>query len=388
MIYKRGNQCWYKFRWTVKNTEGAKESFVIRRSAKTGSKKRAKEVEEEHRRALRLGLVHPVDAWPAPKEQTPRVLTLRGFAPRFLENVEIHRKAGTNRFYTICTNRILRFSPIADAPITTINSELIGKYVQWRRAAQAGNAVVTINGELRTLRRMLRLAHEWSFISIAPAVHELPGEQGRERVIGFEEELRYLATAPSTLKDAAILAADTGMRPNSEMFVLEWRDVHLQGTDDAPLGFVHVREGKTPSAVRNIPLTSRSREMLLARQKLLIGPKDGSKRCGDLKYVFPGGGKSGHLVSLQHPHQKTIERTGMDECVFYSWRHTFGTRCAESGMDRFTLARLMGHSSPKVAERYYVHVTESHVMIGFERFSSYQEAGVVNALKERSRAIQ
>jgi len=43
------------------------------------------------------------------------------------------------------------------------------------------------------------------------------------------------------------------------------------------------------------------------------------------------------------------------------WRHTFGMRCAESGMDKFMLARLMGHSSPRVAERYYIHVSEPHV---------------------------
>jgi hypothetical protein len=40
-------------------------------------------------------------------------------------------------------------------------------------------------------------------------------------------------------------------------------------------------------------------------------------------------------------------------------------------MDKFSLARLMGHSSPRVAERYYVHVTERHVTAGFERFSEY-----------------
>jgi hypothetical protein len=29
----------------------------------------------------------------------------------------------------------------------------------------------------------------------------------------------------------------------------------------------------------------------------------------------------------------------------------------------------MGRSSPRVAERYYVHVTERHVTARFERFS-------------------
>ena len=45
-------------------------------------------------------------------------------------------------------------------------------------------------------------------------------------------------------------------------------------------------------------------------------------------------------------------------------------RC-QSDMDKFTLARLMGHSSPRVAERCYIHVTEPHVMTGFERFLNY-----------------
>jgi len=40
-------------------------------------------------------------------------------------------------------------------------------------------------------------------------------------------------------------------------------------------------------------------------------------------------------------------------------------------MDKLSLARLMGHSSPRVAERYCVHVTERHVTAGFERFSEY-----------------
>jgi len=59
----------------------------------------------------------------------------------------------------------------------------------------------------------------------------------------------------------------------------------------------------------------------------------------------------------------------LDPFEFYCWRHTFGTRCADSGMDKFSLARLMGHSSPRVGERYYVHVTERHVTAGFGKFA-------------------
>ena len=65
---------------------------------------------------------------------------------------------------------------------------------------------------------------------------------------------------------------------------------------------------------------------------------------------------------------------------FYCWWHTFGTCAAQSGMDRFTLARLMGYSSPAVAARYYIHVTETHVAAGFGKFVEYQTRNVAEGL--------
>jgi hypothetical protein len=117
-------------------------------------------------------------------------------------------------------------------------------------------------------------------------------------------------------------------------------------------------------------------------------PEKGKTALFDLPYVFPGEGNSGHLVTVQDAHEKAAKGAGLDAFEFYCWRHTFGTRCAESGMDKFTLARLMGHSSPHVAERYYIHVTEPHVMTGFERFVSYHNTRMANAVKQVTDAVQ
>jgi integrase len=61
-------------------------------------------------------------------------------------------------------------------------------------------------------------------------------------------------------------------------------------------------------------------------------------------------------------------------------------------MDRFTLARLMGHSSPAVAARYYIHVTETHVAAGFGKFVEYQTKnvaeGLAKAFPNASEAVQ
>ena len=369
MIYKRGHKCWYRFKWTVKLPDGTRENHLIQRSSRTGNKQKAREVEEEHRRALRLGQVHPSDPWPPVRP--PAVPTIRVFSDQFLAYARIHTKPGTSRFYKACVANLLRFSPLADCCLNSVRGELASKYVRWRQAFLKPPSVQRINGELRTLRRMLNLAHDWAITENSPAIHELPGASGRDHVVSFEDEARYLTLASSNLRDLAILAIDTGLRPD-ELFSLKWENVELEPSKELPNGFIHVVSGKTENAVRNIPLTERAKEVLMRHKQ----EKSGSK------FVFPGDGKTGHIVTVQHAHERAIEKSKLAYFQFYCWRHTFGTRMAESGVDKFALARLMGHSSPTVAERYYIHVTEPYVTAGFEKFENYQKAMVLLAKKK------
>jgi len=375
MLYKRGKVYWYNFRWTIKNADGENESFRIVKSAKTQNRNAAKDVEEEHRRALRLGEIHPNDPWPKAATIGPPIF--RAFAREFLQYVKTNTKPGTHTFYSVCLDRLLTFAAIADAPLDAITGETVSRYARHRQEVPE-NSVVTVNGDLRTLRRILHLAVEWGRLDRVPTIHELPQSKGRDRVLSFAEEAKYLAKASENLRDATILAVDTGLRPNSELFPLKWADVDLTA------GVLHVRQGKTDSAQRSLPLTPRVAEVLQRRKR--------AAEAKDSGFVFAGAGISGHVTSLQHPHKAAIEAAGLDTFEFYCWRHTFGTRAAQSGMDRFTLARLMGHSSPSVAARYYIHVTETHVAAGFGKFVEYQTRNVAEgfaaAFPQASVAVQ
>jgi integrase len=101
---------------------------------------------------------------------------------------------------------------------------------------------------------------EWGKITHAPSIHELPNAGGRERVISFEEEARYLSLASANLRDAAILAVDTGMRPNSELFLLDWADVELATTSECPYGVVAARTEHAAAMVAGDPPFPRSFE--------------------------------------------------------------------------------------------------------------------------------
>ena len=151
----------------------------------------------------------------------------------------------------------------------------------------------------------------------------------------------------------------------------------LDRTADATFGVLHVRSGKTSSAARVVPLTARAQEVLLRR-----------KQVSASRFVFPGPGVDGHLMSIKHAHDGAIKRGKLRPFPFYCWRHTFGTRCAESGMDRFSLAHLMGHSSPSVAERYYIHVTSTHVSTNFEKFLQYHSQLGIESFTECSEMVQ
>lgn len=383
MIYKRGKTYWYNFRWSLRNADGGTENFRIVKSAKTQNKQDAKDVEDEHRRALRLGEIHPRDPWPKPTVSAPPIF--RAFAKEFLQYAKTHTKPGTHTFYDGCLERLLAFAAIADAPLNAITGDLASKYARHRQEV-AENSIVTVNGDLRTLRRILKVAAEWGKLAHALAVHELPQPKGRDRVLSFKEEALYLAKASENLRDATILAVDTGMRPNSELFPLLWADVELTARPESPHGVIHVRQGKTANARRSLPLTPRAAEALQGRKRA-AEPKP--KKSA---FVFPGAGNAGHIISFQHPHEKAVKDAELEPFEFYCRRHTFGTRAAQSGMDRFSLARLMGHSSPAVAARYYVHVTETHVAAGFGKFVEYQTHNIAEGLKaafpEGSEAVQ
>ena len=383
MIYKRGKAYWYNFRWTIRNADGTNESFRIVKSAKTQKRKDAEDAEDEHRRALRLGEIHPNDPWPKPATNAPPIF--RAFAKEFLQYAKTHTKPGTHTFYSVCLDRLLTFAAIADAPLNAITGETVSRYARHRQEVPE-NSVVTVNGDLRTLRRILHLAVEWGKLDRVPTIHELPQSQGRDRVLSFAEEAKYLAKASENLRDATILAVDTGMRPNSELFPLKWADVDLTVRPESPHGVLHVRQGKTESAQRSLPLTPRVAEVLQRRRKAA------EVKGKPSAFVFPGAGISGHITSVQHPHKTAIEDSKLASFEFYCWRHTFGTRAAQSGMDRFTLARLMGHSSPSVAARYYIHVTETHVAAGFGKFVEYHTRsvaeGLAAAFPQASEAVQ
>ena len=58
---------------------------------------------------------------------------------------------------------------------------------------------------------------------------------------------------------------------------------------------------------------------------------------------------------------------GIEHANFHALRHTFATRCIESGVDIKSLSELLGHSSTSFTLNRYVHSSMDYKRLQMER---------------------
>ena len=323
------------------------EVAAVRRSTRQTNRQAAKAMEASFRTALAKGEAGLLDRKPVPR--------LRDFALKFTEAIRVRcaAKPRTVQFYVEKLTRLLEFEQLANAPLDRIEEALVENYVQYRSKKVSP---ASVNRELATLRRLLRIAEEWKIIVRVPRIRLLRGERSRDFVLTHPQEQLYLTTAPQPLRDAALLLIDTGLRLG-EAVALEWKDVYLEPINGAKFGYICIRDGKTKNAKRNVCLTARLKAVLQKR-----------KIESDSRWVFPGRlNKPIQGTSLDHLHAKVRKFLGLTkEFVLHSLRHTLLTRLGQSGTDAFTIMRIAGHASVTISQRY-VHPTPETVERAFER---------------------
>jgi integrase len=360
-LYKRGDVYWYEFRFNGQR---------IQQSAQTRNKEAARQIESAHRVRLAKGEAGILERPTAP--------TLTEFGQRFESAIVTlcAEKPATIRFYKEKLRRLLADRQLCGARLNAIDEAAIDGYKQrrTRQASRYGRPVspASVNRELATLRRLLRLAQEWKVLDRLPRIRLLRGERNREFVLGHGLEPRYLEAAPQPLRDVAILILETAVRPG-EAVNLQWEDVYLKPAVRAKFGYVAVRGGKSKNAKRNLSLTARVAEMLKARKAAIRSP-----------WVFPGDSPEGAILgtSIDHQHEDVRDTLKLSkEFVVHSLRHTMLTRLGEAGADAFTIMKIAGHSSVTVSQRY-VHPTPEGMERAFERLEELNAAKFAEAKAE------
>lgn len=375
-VYKQKNsdKWWYKFSWNGQ---------LIRKSTKQANKRIAEAIEAAHKTALAKGEVGIREKKPVP--------TLSQFAPRFEIAIETEcaAKPATISFYKAKLKSLLADESLASCRLDRIDEDLVDSYKQKRRKTVSRHKKVlsaaSVNRELATLRRLLRLAQAWGIIDRVPRIRLLRGERTREFVLTYVQEKNYLNSTSGDLHDLAVLMIDTGLRMG-EALSLDSRDVRLDPAPGAKYGLLTIRSATSKnSKSRNVPLTLRVSAMLKPRL---------DENAEGLVFKRANGEPLAQTwVNEQHRSVRDLLKFPK-EFVPHSLRHTFGTRLGESGADAFTIMKLMGHSTITVSQRY-VHPSPEAVELAVGRMEALnarklEEVGIVSGIppKEGQALVQ
>jgi integrase len=314
----------------------------------------------------------------------------RDFAPRFLEMVGPELKPKASLRYAVSVGlpdakkeKLARnlSAHFAAKSLDEIRADAINLYKEARLAE--GRSSSTVNRDLACLRRILSKAVQLEIIPSSPFFArrvEFLREHGRERILSFEEERRYVAVAKQLLRDVATLMLEMGLRP-CEVFALRPENLHLWAVSP----YVHIPGGKTQNATRDVAVTVKVLPVLKARLSQVRG-----------SYLFPlrvgtGFDWNRPMTTVQKAHREALEKSGVNPPFqIYDLRHTYGTRAIEAGMDSMTLARLMGHADLKTTQRY-VHLSKRHLaeaQAKVERFRAVREIAEAEAAKGASAVVQ
>jgi hypothetical protein len=111
-------------------------------------------------------------------------------------------------------------------PLADIDAALILRYVAHRQAH--GKAANTVNVELATLRRALRLAHELGHLTSVPSIRTLKPASPHQGFFEAEEFEAVVRELPSDLALVASIAYVYGWRLTDEVLPLTWSQVDLE----------------------------------------------------------------------------------------------------------------------------------------------------------------
>lgn len=221
-------------------------------------------------------------------------------------------------------------------------------------------------------------------------------EKKEVKVLSEEEQILFFDCAKGTFyNNLFVVAVSTGMRIG-ELAALRWSDidwetnvikvtrtlVYQKYEGDEQKSF-HFENPKTATSKRNIPINHQC-EMALKRQymqKNVIAqkaPKSKSvdKQYADLlfttKFDTPINSQIICEAIKKVVDEVNLTRDYVDEIEVFSphcFRHTFATRCFESGIQPKTVQAYLGHASLQMTMDLYTSVMPKHMSNEMDKVS-------------------
>ena len=269
------------------------------------------------------------------------------FLKEHREHVRATNSPGTIRRYRACLDNFESFiAPQGLTWLSDVTPMVIERYKAKRLVE--GAQPKTVNVELDAVSGLFSRAVKLELLETNPVAKAGRAKEHSPkppRFLSAAEIERVKQACDGQVRDIFEVLIETGMR-RGEIENLQWSDVDLAN------GWIHIqpRGDWTPKhgRSRKVPMRPRVSEILLHRRREAKHP-----------WVFhrPSGEKVGHLWCLL---SRAYKKAGVRNACVHTTRHTFASHAVMSGVDLYTVGKLLGHSDVKTTQ-VYAHLAQDHL---------------------------
>ncbi len=210
-----------------------------------------------------------------------------------------------------------------------------------------------------------------------PDIHYPKLAQKEIRVLSLAEQhilIDYLTTDMDECKFGVFLAMVTGMRIG-EICALRWADISIDegiirvsSSLQRVVNYSRNNRGKTELVLGKPKSACSQRSIPLTRRGLELCAKMYNE-CNEY-FVLTGTAHYMEPRTLQNKLKKYTKACGLEGVHFHTLRHTFATRCIETGFEIKSLSEVLGHADVNITMRRYMHCSMEFKKKNMERLNS------------------
>lgn len=335
-VYQRGE--WY---WGKVQRNGKPHRFPLRTKDQSIAKTR---------------LASRVKEFDAPRDGVGGEWTVAEAADRFIDEHFINLKPkAIIRYRTSLRWLIPAFGHMR---LDELSSKHLSAFEAERRRMRTRDggrvSIVTVKRDLACLSSIFSTCQAWEWVKVNPILPYIRGRakqkvmiesDGRDRYLSHDEERLALFHMPDTIRDAYVVALDTGLRAE-EQWALKKEHVN-RARRRLTVEAATSKSGKK----RVVPLSERAWEVI--ERRLMSNASD------HIFWRWRQEDREERAERVEHTwayreFQKGIAAAGLKDVEWHDLRRTCGCRLLQDkGFTMVQVSKWLGHASVRVTEKHY-----------------------------------
>lgn len=263
-----------------------------------------------------------------------------------------------------------------------LDNFLKNKMISGRLDGKGGLSAKTVTDIRSVLQSSMSYAAQYGYpCQVNGKLYHPKTKQPRTRVLTQEEQAKleyFLFGHPDPLELGILTALYSGLRIG-EICALRWGDFNFEnGTIFVNKTLIRIQDlskermaktkilidrPKTDSSVRIVPLPSAILRFLKNFQK------------DENIYLLTGTTMWMEPRLCLDKYKCILMQAGLETRTFHTLRHTFATRCVETGFDPKSLSEILGHANVNTTLQRYVHPSIDQKKAQMERLGNFSVQG-------------